>query len=67
MLVRALVIFDDYLEGVTREVGDVFEVSEERHEEILTNGGEWVEVVKEEALLEEEPPKTAGKKGKGKA
>ena len=35
-----------------RNVGDVFEVTEERHEEILTKGGLWVEPVEE---LETEP------------
>lgn len=49
MKVIALIRFEDYKEGVMRNVGDVFEVSKERHEEILTKGGDWVEVVEEVA------------------
>lgn len=49
MKVRALIRFEDYKEGTMRNVGDVFEVTKERHEEILTKGGAWVEVVEEVA------------------
>ena len=46
--VRAIIIFDDYLEGVTRYIGDIFEVTDERYNEIITKGGNWVEVVEDE-------------------
>ena len=48
MKVRALIRFEDYKENVMRNVGDVFEVTEERHEEILTKGGLWVEAIEEQ-------------------
>lgn len=53
MKVRALILFEDYLEDVTRHIGDVFEVTEERYQEILTKGGSWVEEVLEEETQEE--------------
>lgn len=57
MIVKALIKFNDYLEGVTREIGDTFEVSEERYDEILTKGGfDWIEKV------EGKPTKTEPKK-----
>lgn len=68
MKIKALRRFEDYKEDVIREVGDEFEVTEERFEEIkvgLTKFGEgdWVEEVVE--------PKTAPAKKttttKGKA
>lgn len=46
--VRALIVFEDYKEQTTRQIGDIFEVSEERLNEILTKGGAWVEVVEEQ-------------------
>ena len=72
MKVRALIRFEDYKESVMRNVGDVFEVTEERHEEILTKGGLWVEPIEEpetEPEPVEEPTKEttkpkATKKGK---
>lgn len=65
MKVRALIMFDDYLEGVTRQTGEVFEVTEERHEEIITKGGPWVEVVEEEEIGEDqEEEKTKRRKKK---
>jgi hypothetical protein len=46
--VRALIVFEDYKEQTTRQIGDIFEVSEERLNQILTQGGAWVEVVEEQ-------------------
>jgi len=52
--VRALIVFDDYKEQTTRQIGDIFEVSEERLNQILTQGGAWVEVVEEQEQDEEQ-------------
>ena len=52
--VRALIVFEDYKEQTTRQIGDIFEVSEERLNEILTKGGAWVEVVEEQEQDEEQ-------------
>lgn len=52
--VRALIVFDDYLEGVTRYIGDVFEVTDERYNEIITKGGPWVEIIENEEEKEQE-------------
>ena len=51
--VRAKIKFDDYKEKVTRNAGDVFLVTQERYNEILTNGGDWVEEVEEIEEVEE--------------
>ena len=52
--VRALIVFDDYKEQTTRQVDEVFEVSEGRLNEILTKGGAWVEVVEQQEQDEEQ-------------
>lgn len=52
--VRALIVFEDYQEQTTRQIGDIFEVSEERLNQILTQGGAWVEVVEEQEQDEEQ-------------
>lgn len=52
--VRALIVFEDYREQTTRQIGDIFEVSEERLNQILTQGGAWVEVVEEQEQDEEQ-------------
>lgn len=52
--VRALIVFEDYKEQTTRRIGDIFEVSEERLNQILTQGGAWVEVVEEQEQDEEQ-------------
>lgn len=50
MKARALAPFDDLKEGVPRAKGDVFEVTEERFEEInSTTFGTLVETVEEKA------------------
>jgi len=54
IIVRALIVFEDYKEQTTRQIGDIFEVSEERLNEILTKGGAWVEVVEEQEQDEEQ-------------
>ena len=61
MKIKALRRFQDYKENVVREVGDEFEVTEERYNEIV-NGltkfgeGDWVvEVVEPEPIKEEIP------------
>lgn len=56
MKVRALIRFEDYKENVMRNAGDVFEVTEERHEEILTKGGLWVEPIEEQGTEPETEP-----------
>ena len=49
MKVGTLIRFSDLKEKVTREVGDIFEATAERVEEInSTLGGTLVEVIKEE-------------------
>lgn len=52
--VRALIVFEDYKEQTTRQIGDIFEVSDERLNQILTKGGAWVEVVEEQEQDEEQ-------------
>lgn len=47
MKVKAIAKFQDMKEGMLREVGDVFEVSEERYDEI-TKAGEFVEEVEDD-------------------
>lgn len=43
MRVRTINSFYDLKEDVKREVGDEFNVSETRFNEIITKGGNWVE------------------------
>lgn len=63
MKIRALRRFEDYKEDVIREVGDEFEVTKARFEEIK-NGlakfgeGDWVEEVKEETKPQPRTKKT---------
>lgn len=65
MKIKALKRFQDYKENVIREVGDEFEVTGERYNEIV-NGlakfgdGDWVEEVKPKTA----PKKTTTTKGK---
>ena len=66
MKIKALKRFQDYKENVVREVGDEFEVTEERLEEIKVGlakfgEGDWVEVVEEPKPA---PKKTTTTKGK---
>lgn len=46
--VKAKIEFQDYKENRLRKIGDTFEVTQDRLDEILTKGGDWVEVVEEE-------------------
>ena len=61
MKIKALKRFQDYKENVVREVGDEFEVTEERYNEIVNEltkfgEGDWVvEVVEPEPIKEEIP------------
>lgn len=45
MRVKAIHEFRDLKENVKRKIGDEFEVSDFRYNEILTKGGKWVEIV----------------------
>lgn len=64
--VKAIEDFQDYKEEVTRYVGDEFEVTEERCEEIIEKGGNWVIPVEEEdSETAEEDSETAAKGKKG--
>lgn len=45
MRVRTINSFYDLKEDVKREVGDEFNVSETRFNEIITKGGNWVEKI----------------------
>lgn len=63
MKIKALKRFQDYKENVVREVGDEFEVTEERLEEIKTGlakfgEGDWVDVI-----ISESGKGDSGKKG----
>lgn len=58
MKARVLVEFYDLKADELRSVGDTFELSPERFEEIIKRGGEWLEEVKA-------TPKKAGAKGDG--
>ncbi|NLY09371.1 MAG: hypothetical protein GXZ11_05670 [Tissierellia bacterium] len=60
MKVKALIEFFDLKESVLREIGDVFDVSEERFKEILVNGGEWLEEIEGS---EDTPPETEEPEG----
>lgn len=64
--VKAIEDFQDYKEEVTRYVGDEFEVTEERYEEIIEKGGNWVIPVEEEdSETAEDDSETAAKGKKG--
>ena len=51
MRVRTINSFYDLKEDVKREVGDEFNVSETRFNEIIKKGGNWVEKVTQEVPL----------------
>lgn len=53
MRVRAINSFYDLKEDVKREVGDEFNVSETRFNEIITKGGNWVEEITQEVPLKD--------------
>lgn len=72
MKIIVLKVFRDLKEDVKREIGDEFEVTEERFEEIekgLSKFGEgpWVKVVEEVPAEEVEEPKKPARKTKGTA
>lgn len=58
MKAKVLVEFYDLEADILRAVGDTFELSPERFEEITKRGGEWLEEVKT-------TPKKAGAKSDG--
>ena len=67
MKIKVLKKFKDFKEDVIREPGDIFEVTDERFDEIV-NGlkkfedVEWVKVIKEpEEVIEEPAKKPRGK------
>lgn len=53
MRVRTINSFYDLKEDVKREVGDEFNVSETRFNEIITKGGNWVEKISQEVPLKD--------------
>lgn len=53
MRVRTINSFYDLKEDVKREVGDEFNVSETRFNEIITKGGNWVEEITQEVRLKD--------------
>ena len=53
MRVRTINSFYDLKEDVKREVGDEFNVSETRFNEIITKGGNWVEKITQEVSLKD--------------
>lgn len=53
MRVRTINSFYDLKEDVKREVGDEFNVSETRFNEIITKGGNWVEEITQEVPLKD--------------
>lgn len=53
MRVRTINSFYDLKEDVKREVGDEFNVSETRFNEIITKGGNWVEEITQELPLKD--------------
>ena len=71
--VKAIEDFQDYKEEVTRYVGDEFEVTEERYEEIIEKGGNWVipveeddsETAEDDSETAEDDSETAAKGKKG--
>lgn len=58
MKAKVLVEFYDLKADILRSVGDTFELSPERFDEIIKRGGEWLEEVKT-------TPKKAGAKNDG--
>lgn len=53
MRVRTINSFYDLKDDVKREVGDEFNVSETRFNEIITKGGNWVEEITQEVPLKD--------------
>lgn len=53
MRVRTINSFYDLKEDVKREIGDEFNVSETRFNEIITKGGNWVEEITQEVPLKD--------------
>ena len=53
MRVRTINSFYDLKEDVKREVGDEFNVSETRFDEIITKGGNWVKKITQEVPLKD--------------
>ena len=53
MRVSTINSFYDLKEDVKREVGDEFNVSETRFNEIITKGGNWVEKITQEVPLKD--------------
>ena len=53
MRVRTINSFYDLKEDIKREVGDEFNVSETRFNEIITKGGNWVEEITQEVPLKD--------------
>lgn len=53
MRVRTINSFYDLKEDVKREVGDEFNVSETRFNEIINKGGNWVEEITQELPLKD--------------
>lgn len=53
MRVRTINSFYDLKEDVKREVGDEFNVSETRFNEIINKGGNWVEEITQEVPLKD--------------
>lgn len=53
MRVRTINSFYDLKEDVKREVGDEFNVSETRFNEIITKGGNWVEKITQKVPLKD--------------
>jgi hypothetical protein len=47
MKIKALKVFDDYKEKVTREIGDIFTVSQARYKEIKAKLPDFIEEVVE--------------------
>lgn len=53
MRIRTINSFYDLKEDIKREVGDEFNVSETRFNEIITKGGNWVEKITQEVPSED--------------
>lgn len=53
MRIRTINSFYDLKEDIKREVGDEFNVSETRFNEIITKGGNWVEKITQEVPLKD--------------
>jgi hypothetical protein len=66
MTVKAIIAFYDIKEGVTRNEGDTFAVSEERYQQLLSSKfGKLVEKVAE-ATEKSKEPKQSRKAGKSR-